>query len=100
MNAISANGSLFFKPLFIRRSQGTQEHDCHILKAMVFSLDKENADLQHQLLEREAASIALKSTVANLQRELQETNHQRSEEVSALVSQLHVSARHIFKLEC
>jgi chromosome segregation ATPase len=76
------------------------EQDCHILKAMVFSLDKENADLQHQLLEREAASTALKSTIANLQRELQETSHQRSEEVSALVSQLHVSDRHIFKLEC
>ncbi|KAG0602290.1 hypothetical protein M758_10G004500 [Ceratodon purpureus] len=77
-----------------------EERGCNILKAMMFSLDKENADLQHQLLETEANSTVLKSTIENLQRELQESSHQRNEEVAALVSQLHVSDRHIFKLEC
>ena len=77
-----------------------QEQDCTLLKAMLFSLDKENADLQHQLLQMEADSIALKSAIVNLQSELQDSRQQRSEEVTALVSQLHVSDRHIFKLEC
>ena len=70
------------------------------LKTMVFSLDTENAELQQQLLELEADSTALKSTIANLQRELDDSNRQLSQDVNVLVERLQESTRHISELEC
>ncbi|KAG0565723.1 hypothetical protein KC19_7G010200 [Ceratodon purpureus] len=70
------------------------------LKTMVFSLDTENAELQQQLLDFEADSTALKSTISNLQRELDDSNRQRSEDVALLDEQLKESTRHISELEC
>jgi chromosome segregation ATPase len=70
------------------------------LKTMVFSLDTENAELQQQLLDFEADSSAFKSTIANLQRELDDSNRQRSQDVAGLAEQLQESTRHISELEC
>ncbi|XP_024385089.1 kinesin-like protein KIN-12F isoform X2 [Physcomitrium patens] len=69
------------------------------LKSMVFSLDTENAELQQQLLDLEAESTALKSTIDNLERELHDTNRGRCEDVAALVEQLRESTLHISELE-
>lgn len=70
------------------------------LKTMVFSLDTENAELQQQLLDFEADSTALKSAMANLQRELDDSNRQRSQDVAGLTEQQQESTRHVAELEC
>ncbi|XP_024397560.1 kinesin-like protein KIN-12D isoform X2 [Physcomitrium patens] len=69
------------------------------LKTMVFSLDTEKSELQQQLLDLEADATALRSTIANLERELHDSNRRRCEDVDALVEQLQESTRHICDLE-
>lgn len=72
------------------------KEETEFLKSLVFSLDTENAELQQQVLDFEAETTALKSTIANLQ----DNDAKRSEDVDALVQKLQVSTRRVGELEC
>lgn len=76
------------------------KEETEFLKTLVFSLDTENADLQQQVLDFEAETTALKSSIASLERELQSSTTKRSEDVAALASELQDSTRRVGELEC
>lgn len=76
------------------------KEETEFLKTLVFSLDTENAELQQQLLDFEAETTGLKSTIATLERENLRSNETQCEDVVALVQKLEESTRRVGELEC